>query len=90
MAKEIQATPIFVPFGHGIQAAVVGDHLVLHINISEQARKTAPLSSTHKSYLLGNSGGMVMVPGLDGFKANVSVTMPNLKYDPATAPPARR
>ncbi len=75
MTTAKNTAPDFQPFGsHGVEMAIAGDFMHFRVPITDKARKSAPLSSSAKSLLLGNTGGFQQVPGLGDVKVNLTAT----------------
>lgn len=73
MAKAPTAAPLSnYMIDENTTASVEGEHLVLRINISEQARNAAPPSKSGKLHLVANSGGWSKLP-LFGLRLNLGL-----------------
>ena len=53
-----------------VSVKLMGDEVLVRIPLKGKA----PLSSTGKSFLLGNTGGFSDLPGLEGVRLNVCMT----------------
>lgn len=66
----------FSPLGdYGVTWSRQGDTLLLAIDISAKARKSAPLSESGKNQLIAKTGPFVAIPGSD-VKLMVNATIP--------------
>ena len=59
-----------------VQTKVVGDKLVIEVDISNKARKDAPLSSSGKNKTVGTTNGFLPVEGTGGVRVSLNVIAP--------------
>lgn len=60
---------------HNVKHEVIGDKLVIEIELNHGALASAPLSSTGKTRLLASTSGTVALPPIENHPASFSINV---------------
>lgn len=69
-------TQTFMPLGDGARYMIQDSTLLIAIAITPEARNGAKASKSGKTKLLASTGGFAPIPGGDGVKVGLNVTLP--------------